>query len=92
VPGTVLAAVFMNSEGGSYLTFAFPIILFCVIASVLYVLLFGRPHRRVPPRRAVVTSQAAAGNVLSASAGATAADGGAEPQQDTATDGTEASE
>jgi hypothetical protein len=51
VPGTVLASVPMNVEGGAYLTFAFPIILFAVIASVLYVMLFGRPHPRVPPRR-----------------------------------------
>ncbi len=35
--GMVLASVPVNAEGGAYLTFAFPIILFCVIASVLYV-------------------------------------------------------
>ena len=49
--GMVLASVPVNAEGGAYLTFAFPIILFCVIASVLYVVLFGRPHARVPSRR-----------------------------------------
>ena len=49
--GTVLASVPVNSEAGSYLTFAFPILLFCVIATVLYVRLFGRPHPRVPARR-----------------------------------------
>ena len=31
--GTVLASVPVNSEAGSYLTFAFPILLFCVIAT-----------------------------------------------------------
>jgi hypothetical protein len=51
VAGTVLASVPVNSEAGSYLTFAFPILLFCVIATVLYVRLFGRPHPRVPARR-----------------------------------------
>ena len=49
--GTVLASVPVNSEAGSYLTFAFPILLFCVIAAFLYVRLFGRPHPRVPARR-----------------------------------------
>ena len=49
--GTVLASVPVNSEAGSYLTFAFPILLFCVIATFLYVRLFGRPHPRVPARR-----------------------------------------
>jgi hypothetical protein len=48
---SVLASVPMNVEGGAYLTFAFPIILFAVIATVLWVLLFSRPHPRVPPRR-----------------------------------------
>jgi hypothetical protein len=51
VTGTVLASVPVNSEAGSYLTFAFPIVLFCVIATFLYVRLFGRPHPRVPARR-----------------------------------------
>ena len=48
---TVLASVPVNSEAGSYLTFAFPILLFCFIATFLYVRLFGRPHPRVPARR-----------------------------------------
>jgi hypothetical protein len=58
VHASVLASVYANNEGGAYLTFAFPIILFAVIASVLYVLLFGRPHRRVPPRRIAATAHA----------------------------------
>ena len=49
--GTVLASVEVNTEAGSYLTFAFPVILFCIIGAILYVLLFSRPHPRVPARR-----------------------------------------
>jgi hypothetical protein len=58
VAGTILASVPDNAEGGSYLTFAFPVILFCVIAAVLYVLLFSRPHRRVPTRRIALATHA----------------------------------
>jgi hypothetical protein len=48
VPVTVLAiATSDNAPGGAILTFAFPIILFAIIATVLYMLLF-RPHHRVP--------------------------------------------
>lgn len=39
-----------NTPHGYNWTFAFPMILFLVIAAILY-LLFTRPHRRVPPRR-----------------------------------------
>jgi hypothetical protein len=42
-----------NAAGGAILTFAFPILLFAVIAAVLYYLLF-RPHQRVPGRRIVL--------------------------------------
>jgi hypothetical protein len=49
VPGLILAqATSDNVPGGAILTFAFPIILFAVIATVLYFLLFARPHPRVP--------------------------------------------
>jgi hypothetical protein len=41
------------------LTFAFPIILFAIIAVVLYYLLFARPHPRVPSRRIVLAGSAA---------------------------------
>jgi len=58
VTGTVLASVPVNSEAGSYLTFAFPILLFCVIATFLYVRLFGRPHPRVPARRIAAVAHA----------------------------------
>lgn len=51
MPATVLAAVQSNVEAGSYMTFAAPVITFCVIGAILYVLLFARPHPRVPPRR-----------------------------------------
>ena len=51
MPGAILASVADNAEGGAYLTIAFPLILFCVIATVLYIVLFGRPHARVPARR-----------------------------------------
>jgi len=45
VPGSILAiATNDNSPGGSILTFAFPMGLFIVVASILY-LLFSRPHR-----------------------------------------------
>ena len=43
-----------NSMGGAVLTFAFLIILFAIVATVLYILLFSRPHPRVPARRLVV--------------------------------------
>ena len=43
-----------NSMGGAVLTFAFLIILFAIVATVLYILLFSRPHPRVPARRMVV--------------------------------------
>ncbi len=56
--GTVLASVPVNSEAGSYLTFAFPILLFCAIAAALYIVLFGRPHARVPARRIAAVAHA----------------------------------
>ena len=49
MPGSVLAiATSDNAPGGAILTFAFPIILFAIIGTVLYILLFSRPHPRVP--------------------------------------------
>jgi hypothetical protein len=69
VAGSVLASVPVNAEAGSYMTFAFPVILFCIVAAILY-LQFSRPHRRVPPRRVLAPSRAAgsadAGNVSGA--------------------------
>jgi hypothetical protein len=52
VPGLILAqATSDNVPGGAILTFAFPIILFAIIATTLYFLLFARPHPRVPAQR-----------------------------------------
>ncbi|MGA8456716.1 MAG: hypothetical protein WB800_15030, partial [Streptosporangiaceae bacterium] len=48
-----------NAPGGAVLTFAFPVILFAIIAVVLYYLLFARRHPRVPSRRFVLASSAA---------------------------------
>src|SRR5258708_2269473 len=60
MPGSILAsATSDNAPGGAVLTFAFPVILFAVIAVILY-LLFSRPHRRIPSRRLVVASASAA--------------------------------
>ena len=42
--------------GGAVLTFAFLIILFAIVATVLYILLFSRPHPRVPAQRLVYAS------------------------------------
>ena len=49
-----------NSMGGAVLTFAFLVILFAVVATVLYILLFSRPHPRVPARRVVYATAGAA--------------------------------
>jgi hypothetical protein len=56
VPGLILAAVNPdNTPHGYNWTFAFPMLLFIVIALVLYVL-YSRPHRRVPRRPISATS------------------------------------
>lgn len=48
MPGILLAAVSPdNTPHGYNWTFAFPMLLFIVIAAILYAL-FSRPHRRVP--------------------------------------------
>jgi hypothetical protein len=51
VPHLTLAAAayFDNTPHGYNLTFAFPMVLFVVVALILYAL-FSRPHRRVPWR------------------------------------------
>ena len=54
--GTILAAG--NTDGGAYLTFAFPVGVFLVVAAILYVLLFSRPVPRVPPRRIALAAHA----------------------------------
>jgi hypothetical protein len=120
----ILASVPMNVEGGSYMTFGGPVGVFCVVGAILWVL-FSRPHRRVPPRRALVGAPASPAGVAAAaasgapeaqatsapaagpgnvsavppattggrtSAGPSSADGGTRPEENTRTDGTEASE
>src|SRR5258707_14426523 len=74
MPGSILAsATSDNAPGGAVLTFAFPVILFAVIAVILYVL-FSRPHRRIPSRRVVMaTASAAAPSAESAHGAAVAA-------------------
>jgi hypothetical protein len=56
VPGLILAAVSPdNTPAGYNLTYAFPGLLFIVIALILYAL-FSRPHRRIPRRPIGATS------------------------------------
>lgn len=58
MPITFLAqATSDNAPGGAVLTFAFPVILFAVIAAILYFLLFRR-HSRVPAQRVAHASAA----------------------------------
>jgi hypothetical protein len=72
VPGLILATVTPdNTPGGSVLTFAFPVALFCVVAVILY-LLFSRPHARIPARRALVAVHAVAPDPAAARAAAVA--------------------
>jgi hypothetical protein len=49
-----------NTPHGYNLTFAMPMLLFIVIGGVLYLLLFSRPHRRVPARAGNVATAATA--------------------------------
>jgi len=63
-----------NAAGGAILTFAFPIILFAVIMTVLYYLLF-RPHHRVPGRRIVLEAGASGAPHPAAAHGAAVASG-----------------
>ena len=50
MPGLILAAITPdNTPHGYNWTFAFPMLLFIVIALILYAL-FSRPHRRIPGR------------------------------------------
>jgi hypothetical protein len=84
VPLTILAqgtsSTSSNAPGGAVLTFAFPIILFAVIATLIYYFLLSRPHARVPSRRIVLETAAAGGG---------SADSASEPhgaERDTLTD------
>jgi hypothetical protein len=60
VPGHVLAYTTSdNAPGGAVLTFAFLIILFAIVATVLYIVLFSRPHPHVPARHLVYSTAGA---------------------------------
>jgi hypothetical protein len=72
VHATVLAGVPSNVEAGAYMTFAGPVIAFCVVAAILYVLLFARPHPRVPPSRLAATAHAGPPGVSAAGGGSVA--------------------
>jgi hypothetical protein len=73
VPRLILAAVTpANTPHGYNWTFAFPMLLFIVVALILYVL-FSRPHRRVPGEPISVTT-----GVHLQSSAAGPADGGSE--------------
>jgi hypothetical protein len=77
-----------NTPHGYNWTFAFPMLLFIVIALVLYVL-FSRPHRRVPARALTLP----VGGRASAAGGPAAAPAGAETgQADEADEGGEPGE
>lgn len=59
MPGLILAAINPdNTPHGYNWTFAFPMVLFLVIAAVLYAL-FSRPHRRIPPQRVAAAAASA---------------------------------
>jgi hypothetical protein len=74
VPGLILAqATSDNVPGGAILTFAFPIILFAVIATALYFLLFARPHPRVPAERVSLAAATGAPGPAASHAAAVAA-------------------
>ncbi len=71
--GLILAAVNPdNTPHGYNWTFAYPMLLFIVIAAVLYYL-FGRPHRRVPPRPISASAPAGGETPADTAARATAA-------------------
>jgi hypothetical protein len=69
----ILASVPDNTQGGANLTFLFPVLLFCIIAGVLYFKVLARPHARVPARRIGVLSHAGPPSVEAAHAAAIAA-------------------
>ena len=63
-----------NVMSGAVLTFAFLVILFAIVATVLYILLFSRPHPRVPAQRVVyATASGGTPSPEAARASATAA-------------------
>jgi hypothetical protein len=94
VPGLILAVVNPdNTPHGYNWTFAFPMLLFIVIAAILYAL-FSRPHRRVPGQpispaavaaavpSAEIASAAPAAAGVGAEEAATAGEAAPEPTED----------
>jgi hypothetical protein len=63
-----------NTPAGYYWTFLFPMLLFIVIALILWAL-FGRPHQRVPAGR-IRLGLGSPGAAVTAAAAAAAAPGG----------------
>jgi hypothetical protein len=49
-----------NAPGGAYFTLWFPLGLFIIVGTILW-LLYTRPHQRVPPRRPAHAQASAAG-------------------------------
>ena len=70
-----------NTPAGYYWTFLFPMLLFIVIALILWAL-FGRPHQRVPARQVALglssraPGTATAGTISAAAVASTAAGAG----------------
>jgi hypothetical protein len=72
-----------NTPAGYYWTFLFPMLLFIVIALILWAL-FGRPHQRVPAMRitpglSARSAGARTGALAATAASPVAAGGGTEP-------------
>jgi hypothetical protein len=69
-----------NTPAGYYWTFLFPMLLFIVIALILWAL-FGRPHHRVPAQHILLGMSASRVTAAAATAAApaVATNGGAEP-------------
>ena len=72
-----------NTPAGYYWTFLFPMLLFIVIALILWAL-FGRPHQRVPARRITLglsprTASAAPAGLVATAAGPAVAASSAPP-------------
>ena len=73
MPAGILASVPDNTQGGANLTFLFPLLLFCVIGAALYIVVFARPHARVPARRVGTIAHAGPPSPEAAEAAAIAA-------------------
>jgi hypothetical protein len=73
VPGVLAAATGSDwNADGSIMTFYFPVGLFVVVAAILY-LLFSRPHKRIPARRALAPAHPGPADPGAAHAAAAAA-------------------